>query len=185
MLSYLSTKFKQEKREQSREPRAVLFLNRFTEGLTIMYATSGIEKIVGISSGDIRGHGFYHCITENCLEHAVKCLETAQSNNSIAYLRYRFRSPLQTTGDGVTTAPTSKSKEYLAGLFEPYQKSASWPTPASRLASTMLAARLASASSPRLSSNPHSGSASDSGAADDFDQCRLTVMWREEFVNAD
>ena len=95
MLSHLSAKFKQEKKEQSQEPRAALFLNRFTRTLTIMYATSGIEQIVGISGENMKGRSFYYCIAENCLEDAVKCLETAKSNDSIAYLRFWFRDPRQ------------------------------------------------------------------------------------------
>ncbi|QDS69353.1 hypothetical protein FKW77_004027 [Venturia effusa] len=96
MLTVLSEKFNTENTgDLSHEPRAALFLNRFTRTATIMYATSGIEEIVGISSEDIKGSSFYFCIAENCLEDAVKCLETAKGNDSIAYLRFWFRDPLQ------------------------------------------------------------------------------------------
>ncbi|TID23634.1 PAS domain-containing protein [Venturia nashicola] len=96
MLTVLSEKFHTENTEDvSHEPRAALFLNRFTRTATIMYATSGIEEIVGISSEDIKGLSFYFCIAENCLEDAVKCLETAKGNDSIAYLRFWFRDPRQ------------------------------------------------------------------------------------------
>lgn len=96
MLTVLSEKFSTENTEDlSHEPRAALFLNRFTRTATIMYATSGIEEIVGISSEDIKGLSFYFCIAENCLEDAVKCLETAKGNDSIAYLRFWFRDPRQ------------------------------------------------------------------------------------------
>lgn len=96
MLTVLSEKFNTENTEDlSHEPRAALFLNRFTRTATIMYATTGIEEIVGISSEDIKGLSFYFCIAENCLEDAVKCLETAKGNDSIAYLRFWFRDPRQ------------------------------------------------------------------------------------------
>lgn len=75
------------------EPRAALFLNRFTRTLTIMYATTGIQDIIGIPADTMRGRSFYHCIAENCLPEAVKCLENAKGNDSIAYLRFWFRDP--------------------------------------------------------------------------------------------
>ncbi|KAF2835212.1 hypothetical protein M501DRAFT_942236 [Patellaria atrata CBS 101060] len=95
MLSHLSNKFKQTPLEQSHEPRAALFLNRFTRTLTIMYATSGVEQILGISGEAMKGRSFYYCIQENCLEDAVRCLESAKGNDSIAYLRFWFRDPRQ------------------------------------------------------------------------------------------
>ena len=36
---------------------------------------------------------FYYCIAENCLQDAIKCLENAKGNDSIAYLRFWFRDP--------------------------------------------------------------------------------------------
>jgi len=93
MLSHLSAKFNLGPRQQTHEPRAALFLNRFTRTLTIMYATSGIEQVIGISSEEMKGKSFYYCIQENCLEDAVRVLETAKGNDSIAYLRFHFRDP--------------------------------------------------------------------------------------------
>lgn len=93
MLSHISQKFRQNTKPDQHEPRAALFLNRFTRTLTIMYATSGLQEIVGISADAMRGQSFYYCIAENCLADAVKCLETAKGNDSIAYLRFWFRDP--------------------------------------------------------------------------------------------
>jgi hypothetical protein len=110
MLSHLSSKFREDIENQSHEPRAALFLNRFTRTLTVMYATSGIEEVIGISGEDMKGRSFYYCIAQNCLEDAVKCVETAKGNDSIAYLRFRFRDPRvddasnQTTSDDETDA---------------------------------------------------------------------------------
>lgn len=93
MLTHLSQKFSLDEEEQTHEPRAALFLNRFTRSLTVMYATGGIEEIIGISSEEMKGKSFYFCIQEECLEDAVRCLESAKGNDSIAYLRFRFRDP--------------------------------------------------------------------------------------------
>ncbi|KAF1811983.1 hypothetical protein P152DRAFT_373744, partial [Eremomyces bilateralis CBS 781.70] len=93
MLSHLSAKFNLSPTEQTHEPRAALFLNRFTRTLTIMYATSALEQIVGINSDDMKGRSFYYCIQEHCLGDAVRCLEGAKENDSIAYLRFWFRDP--------------------------------------------------------------------------------------------
>lgn len=124
MLSHLSAKFSLGDTEQSHEPRAALFLNRFTRTLTVMYATSGIEQIIGISSEDMKGRSFYFCIEERCLEDAVKCLESAKGNDSIAYMRFYFRDPRQDdppryfsdeSEDDVMTDVTSEEGESNAG----------------------------------------------------------------------
>ena len=93
MLSHLSAKFAQPSKMQQHEPRAALFLNRFTRTLSIMYATSGLQDIIGIPAEEMRGRSFYYCIAENCLPDAIKCLENAKGNDSIAYLRFWFRDP--------------------------------------------------------------------------------------------
>ena len=93
MLSHISARFTQPSKWQIHEPRAALFLNRFTRTLTIMYATSGLRDVIGIPAETMRGRSFYYCIAENCLPDAVKCLENAKSNDSIAYLRFWFRDP--------------------------------------------------------------------------------------------
>ncbi|KAF2662680.1 hypothetical protein K491DRAFT_700407 [Lophiostoma macrostomum CBS 122681] len=108
MLSHLSSKFSLGDEEQTHEPRAALFLNRFTRSLTVMYATSGIEQIIGISSEAMKGRSFYYCIQENCLEDAVRCLESAKGNDSIAYLRFFFRDPRQ---DDPPEATSSESED--------------------------------------------------------------------------
>lgn len=95
MLGYLSAKFSTEPKPRSHEPRAAFFLNRFTRTLPIMYATNGLSDLLGISAEDLCGKSFYYCIQENCLQEAVKCLESAKANDSIAYLRFWFRDPRQ------------------------------------------------------------------------------------------
>lgn len=95
MLSHISAKFAQPAKAQQHEPRAALFVNRFTRTLTIMYATSGLRDVIGIPAEEMRGRSFYYCIAENCLPDAIKCLENAKGNDSIAYLRFWFRDPRQ------------------------------------------------------------------------------------------
>ncbi len=110
MLSHLSSKFNIDNNQEAHEPRAALFLNRFTRTLTVMYATSGIEKVIGISGEAMKGRSFYYCIASNCLEDAVRCLESAKGNDSIAYLRFFFRDPRQ---DDVPEATTSESEDEI------------------------------------------------------------------------
>ncbi|MCJ1307870.1 hypothetical protein MMC25_001518 [Agyrium rufum] len=93
MLQYISAKFTKPPKQDFHEPRAALFLNRFTRTLTIMYATNGLEKLLGVHADDLTNKSFYYCIQENCLQEAVKCLESAKANDSIAYLRFWFRDP--------------------------------------------------------------------------------------------
>ena len=95
MLSYISHKFCQDIPTHVNEPRAALFLNRFSRTLAIMYATNGLADVLGISADQLMGKSFYFCIQENCLREAVKCLESAKANDSIAYLRFWFRDPTQ------------------------------------------------------------------------------------------
>lgn len=108
MLSHLSSKFDLGPQEQTHEPRAALFLNRFTRTLTVMYATSGIEQILGISGEAMKGRSFYYCIASNCLDDAVRCLESAKGNDSIAYMRFFFRDPRL---DDPPETPTSDSED--------------------------------------------------------------------------
>ena len=93
MLSYISHRFSEDIRPKTHEPRAALFLNRFSRTSTIMYATNGLADILGITADQLNGKSFYYCIQENCLADAVKCLESAKANDSIAYLRFWFRDP--------------------------------------------------------------------------------------------
>ncbi|KAI8931282.1 hypothetical protein NX059_011626 [Plenodomus lindquistii] len=110
MLSHLSSKFDIGPDDQTHEPRAALFLNRFTRTLTCMYATSGIEQIIGIPGEAMKGRSFYYCIAPNCLEDAVRCLESAKGNDSIAYMRFFFRDSRQ---DDAPEVMSSESEDDL------------------------------------------------------------------------
>lgn len=94
MLSHLSTKFATTRPAPAyHERRAAMFLNRYTRTLTIMYATDGLADVLGVTGDEMRGKSFYYCIQENCLQDAVRCLEHAKENDSIAYLRFWYRDP--------------------------------------------------------------------------------------------
>lgn len=95
MLTWLSNKFSQRLEEPLHEPRAAMFVNRFTRTATIMYATSGVSEILGLSPTQLISKSFFYCIQEHCLRDAVRCLESAKANDSIAYLRFWFRNPMQ------------------------------------------------------------------------------------------
>ncbi|KAH7308396.1 hypothetical protein B0I35DRAFT_453716 [Stachybotrys elegans] len=97
IVSHLSPKF--EMPPAKREHRAALILNRLTRLLSIMFSTEAASSILGLTSEDMLGKRFYDCIQENCLGDAVKCLESAKANDSIAYLRFSFRDP-RTEEDG-------------------------------------------------------------------------------------
>ncbi|KAK2027664.1 hypothetical protein LX32DRAFT_592196 [Colletotrichum zoysiae] len=91
MLEHLSPKFRMPSVE--REPRAALILNRFTRTLTVMFATNAVSSILGVRPDQIKDKSFYECIQENCLPDAIRCLESAKANDSIAYLRFWYRDP--------------------------------------------------------------------------------------------
>jgi hypothetical protein len=140
MLSHLSSKFDLGPERQTHEPRAALFLNRFTRTLTVMYATSGIEQIIGISGEEMKGQSFYYCIAENCLNDAVRCLESAKGNDSIAYMRFMFRDPRardaandmtsESEDDIMTDVTSSEDEDESEDSHEPNSRSLSRPSQA-------------------------------------------------------
>lgn len=135
MLSHLSSKFELGPEQQTHEPRAALFLNRFTRTLAIMYATSGIEQIIGISGEAMKGKSFYCCIAQNCLEDAIRCLESAKGNDSIAYMRFFFRDPRQddepvsseSEDDIMTDTTESEDESEVDGDNQDHSRSVSQP----------------------------------------------------------
>jgi hypothetical protein len=93
MLEHLSSKFRTPPQASLLEPRAALILNRFSRTLTVMYATNAVSSILGVRPEQFKDKSFYECIQENCLSEAVRCLESAKANDSIAYLRFWYRDP--------------------------------------------------------------------------------------------
>lgn len=108
MLEHLSPKFRMTPVE--REPRAALLLSRFSINLPVIFATDAIELILGLKPGEILEKPFYDCIQQNCLPDAIECLESAKSNESIAYLRFWYRDPRTAdAGDDVDDDADSSS----------------------------------------------------------------------------
>jgi hypothetical protein len=93
MLEHLSSKFRTPPQASLLEPRAAIILNRFTRTLTVMYVTNAVSTILGVTPEQFTDKSFYECIQENCLPEAIRCLESAKSNDSIAYLRFWYRDP--------------------------------------------------------------------------------------------
>ncbi|PGH16624.1 hypothetical protein AJ80_05126 [Polytolypa hystricis UAMH7299] len=93
MLSCISSKISQLPKSTANEPRAALFLNRFTRSATIMFATNSVTGVLGLAPSDLISKSFYYCIEQCCLHQAVQCLEHAKANDTVAYLRFWFRNP--------------------------------------------------------------------------------------------
>ncbi|KAJ5052308.1 uncharacterized protein L3040_002061 [Drepanopeziza brunnea f. sp. 'multigermtubi'] len=93
MLEHLSSKFRAPPQPSFFEPRAALILNRFTRTLTVMYATNAVSSILGVTPEQFKDKSFYECMQENCLPAAIRALESAKANDSIAYLRFWRRDP--------------------------------------------------------------------------------------------
>jgi hypothetical protein len=72
-----------------------------------MYATHALGDILGVSSEEALGRSFYECIEEDCLQDCVDALERAKANDSIAYLRFRWRDP---RGDGRGRSPSADAE---------------------------------------------------------------------------
>lgn len=92
MIRHLSAKFISPSYGQN-EPRAALFLNRFTRSLCILYTTEAVTEMLGIHPRDMNGKSFLECIHEADIMRATDVIESAKDNNSIVYLRFRWRDP--------------------------------------------------------------------------------------------
>ncbi|KAF4446488.1 hypothetical protein F53441_9892 [Fusarium austroafricanum] len=58
-----------------------------------MFATDAVASILGVPADQVQHKSFYECIRESCLDDALKCIESAKANDSIAYLRFWSRDP--------------------------------------------------------------------------------------------
>ncbi|MCJ1325926.1 hypothetical protein MMC10_002589 [Thelotrema lepadinum] len=85
-----------------------------------MYATNGLENLLGISSAELNNQSFYYCIQENCLPEAIRCLESAKANDSIAYLRFWYRDPRQDENpdmdEAMSDAPSTDNSDDDGGV---------------------------------------------------------------------
>lgn len=92
MIRHLSPKFISPSTGQN-EPRAALFLNRFTRSLCILYSTEAVTDMLGITPDELKGKSFLECIQEGDVMEATDTIERSKENNSIAYLRFHWRDP--------------------------------------------------------------------------------------------
>jgi hypothetical protein len=91
-----------------------------------MYATSGIEHIIGVPSEDMVGRSFYSCISRPCLSNAVECLETVKVSGEelIAHLRFQRYGPNTDDESGEdsyygTEAKTAYGESRTSGVERP------------------------------------------------------------------
>ena len=82
-----------------------------------MFSTNAISAVLGVNPDQIQYRSFYEYIQENCLSEAIRCLESAKSNDSIAYLRFWSRDPLRDSNF------TQNSHQHVCGHALMYPKS--------------------------------------------------------------
>lgn len=111
MLGHLEPKFDASAAPARRERRAALILNRFTRTLAVLYATDSLADLLGVSPESIDGKSFYECIHRRDLPDAIKVLESAKANDSIAYLRFQYRDSRSADEMDDTPSQSSDSDE--------------------------------------------------------------------------
>lgn len=91
MLAHISSRFTSITSSQVKEKRAALILNRFTDNLTILYATDMLYDLVQIQPDQAVGRSFLSFLSSDCLEGAGEAFGRVKHNDSIAYMRFRWR----------------------------------------------------------------------------------------------
>lgn len=125
MMGHLEPKFDASAAPARRERRAALILNRFTRTLAVLYATDSLADLLGISPESIDGKSFYECIHRRDLPDAIKVLESAKANDSIAYLRFQYRDPR--SADEMDDTPSQSSDSDEEGGVRLHQSSTPMP----------------------------------------------------------
>ena len=97
MIAHLAPKFRSHTlaRQAVHEPRAAFLLNRFSQTLPILYATHAAQTVLDCNPDEAVGRSFYEYIDEEYLLGATNAIERAKGNDSIAYLRLRWKSSLE------------------------------------------------------------------------------------------
>ncbi|KAL1952539.1 hypothetical protein VTO42DRAFT_5072 [Malbranchea cinnamomea] len=113
ILSTISRAFSHTPSLTSPEPRAAMILNRFTRLSTIIYATSNTAALLGVPPAQLLSKSFYYCVEECCLRDAIQCIESSKASDSVAYLRFWFRNPVDDNleGDQGSTAQGDTSDD--------------------------------------------------------------------------
>ncbi|KAI8358116.1 hypothetical protein B0O80DRAFT_495890 [Mortierella sp. GBAus27b] len=81
--------------QQAMEPeaRVCLIINRFTRGLTVMYASSACEKVLHVDPDDITGKPILLFIRSDDLAPFVELVDLAKTTTTICQMRFWFQSP--------------------------------------------------------------------------------------------
>ncbi|ORY83682.1 hypothetical protein BCR37DRAFT_378647 [Protomyces lactucae-debilis] len=93
MLVHLSERFTSIASNRRKEPRAAFILNRFTKNLTILYATYALDELVGLRPDQVVGESLLSCVQADCLDGVLEAIDLAKTNDSVAYMRFAWKSP--------------------------------------------------------------------------------------------
>ncbi|KAI9261724.1 hypothetical protein BY458DRAFT_515724 [Sporodiniella umbellata] len=80
--------WKEDKLVMPLEKRFCLVLNRFTESLSIVYATQCIKELVSISSEDVIGQSFFSFVHKQDIPSLRAQIEMAKEHGSVVRLRF-------------------------------------------------------------------------------------------------
>ncbi|KAI8358110.1 hypothetical protein B0O80DRAFT_495885 [Mortierella sp. GBAus27b] len=75
------------------EARVCLIINRYTRGLTIMYASSACEKVLHVDPDDITGKPILLYVRSDDLAPFVEQVDLAKTTTTISQMRFWFQSP--------------------------------------------------------------------------------------------
>ena len=84
-----------------------------------MSASTAVSTVLGVSADETKGKSFYECIQENCLPQAIRCLEGAKANDSIAYMRFWFRDPRRRSSTAMDVQSSDEDEDGGVHLTEP------------------------------------------------------------------
>lgn len=120
MLVHLSAKFTSLAPNTMQETRCAMILNRFTKSLSILYATHAIKDLYGEDPLGIVGRSFLDFVDHDCLEGAVDAIDRAKENDSVAYMRFRWRpsAHLAKRASPITDMPHSQDATNPAETFK-------------------------------------------------------------------
>ncbi|KAI8358115.1 hypothetical protein B0O80DRAFT_274461 [Mortierella sp. GBAus27b] len=75
------------------EARVCLIINRYTRGLTVMYASSACEKVLHVDPDDITGKPILLYVRSDDLAPFVEQVDLAKTTTTISQMRFWFQSP--------------------------------------------------------------------------------------------
>ncbi|KAI8358112.1 hypothetical protein B0O80DRAFT_424203 [Mortierella sp. GBAus27b] len=75
------------------EARVCLIINRYTRGLTVMYASSACEKVLHVDPDDITGKPILLYVRSDDLAPFVEQIDLAKTTTTVSLMRFWFQSP--------------------------------------------------------------------------------------------